>query len=67
MNYLRFLAFNFLGAVAWVVLLTLAGYFFANLPWVKANLSLVIVGIIVVSLIPVAIGWWHERKAKHAV
>ena len=67
MNYLRFLAFNFLGAVAWVVLLTLAGYFFANLPWVKANLSLVIVGIIVVSLIPVAIGWWHERKAKQAV
>ena len=67
MNYLRFLAFNFLGAIAWVVSLTLAGYFFANLPWVKANLSLVIVGIIVVSLIPVAIGWWHERKAKHAV
>ncbi|WP_305073279.1 DedA family protein [Propionivibrio sp.] len=64
MNYLRFLAFNFLGAIAWVVSLTLAGYFFANLPWVKANLSLVIVGIIVVSLVPVAIGWWHERKAN---
>jgi membrane-associated protein len=32
MNYLRFLAFNFLGAIAWVVSLTLAGYFFANLP-----------------------------------
>jgi hypothetical protein len=31
---------------------------------VKANLSLVIVGIIVVSLVPVAIGWWHERKAN---
>jgi len=64
MNYLRFLAFNFLGAIAWVMSLTLAGYFFANLPWVKANLSLVIVGIIVVSLVPVAIGWWHERKAN---
>ena len=65
MNYMRFLAFNLLGAVAWVVSLTLVGYFFANLPWVKANLSLVIIGIIIVSLIPVAIGWWHERKAKH--
>ena len=64
MNYVRFLSFNLLGAVAWVVSLTLAGYFFANLPWVKTNLSLVIVGIIIVSLIPVAIGWWHERKAK---
>lgn len=67
MNYMRFLTFNLMGAVAWVVSLTLAGYFFANLPWVKANLSLVIIGIIVVSLIPVAIGWWHERKAKHTV
>lgn len=66
MNYVRFLTFNLLGAVAWVVSLTLAGYFFANLPWVKANLSLVIVGIIIVSLIPVVIGWWHERKAKRS-
>ena len=64
MNYARFLFFNLLGAVAWVVSLTLAGYFFANLPWVQKNLSLVIVGIILVSLIPVAIGWWHERRAR---
>jgi len=64
MNYVRFLSFNLLGAVAWVVSLTLAGYFFANLPWVKTNLSLVIVGIIIVSLIPIAVGWWHERRAK---
>jgi membrane-associated protein len=64
MNYARFLFFNLLGAGAWVVLLTLAGYFFANLPWVQKNLSLVIVGIILISLIPVVIGWWHERKAR---
>ncbi len=64
MNYGRFLFFNLLGALAWVVSLTLAGYFFANLPWVQKNLSLVIVGIILVSLIPVAVGWWHERRAR---
>ena len=64
MDYMRFMFFNFLGAVSWVVSLTLAGYFFANLPWVQKNLSLVILGIIVVSLIPVAIGWWHERQAR---
>ncbi|GHU17667.1 membrane protein [Betaproteobacteria bacterium] len=63
MNYARFLFFNLLGAGAWVVSLTLAGYFFANLPWVQKNLSFVIIGIILVSLIPVAVGWWHERKA----
>ncbi len=66
MDYPRFLFFNLLGAVSWVVSLTLAGYFFANLPWVQKNLSVVILGIIFVSLIPVAIGWWHERKARAA-
>jgi membrane-associated protein len=64
MNYARFLFFNLLGALSWVLSLTLAGYFFANLPWVRKNLSLVIVGIILVSLIPVAAGWWHERGAR---
>jgi membrane-associated protein len=64
MNYARFAFFNLLGAVGWVLSLTLAGYFFANLPWVRKNLSLVIVGIILVSLIPVAAGWWHERKGR---
>jgi membrane-associated protein len=64
MSYARFLFFNLLGALSWVLSLTLAGYFFANLPWARKNLSLVIVGIILVSLIPVAVGWWHERKAR---
>jgi membrane-associated protein len=64
MDYTRFLLFNLLGALGWVLSLTLAGYFFANLPWVQKNLSLVIVGIILVSLIPVAVGWWHERKGR---
>jgi membrane-associated protein len=62
MNYPRFLAFNFAGAFLWVVSLTFAGYFFGNLPWVQRNLSVVIVGIIVVSMVPVAIGWWRQRR-----
>ncbi len=64
MDYSRFFFFNLAGAVGWVVSLTLAGYFFANLPWVQKNLSLVIVGIIFISLIPVLIGWWQERRAR---
>ena len=64
MDYSRFFFFNLAGAVGWVVSLTLAGYFFANLPWVQKNLSVVIVGIIFVSLIPVLIGWWQERRAR---
>lgn len=63
MTYRRYFAFDFLGAVLWVFSLTLAGYWFGNLPVVKNNLSLVIVGIIVISVLPVAIGWLKERRA----
>jgi len=62
MTWARFTFFNLIGAFAWVVSLTLAGYFFGNLPWVQKNLSAVILGIIAVSLIPVVIGWWQHRK-----
>ncbi len=63
MNYLRFSFFNLIGAALWVVSLTLAGFFFGNLPWVKQNLTVVILGIIAISLIPVFVGWLQHRKA----
>ncbi len=66
MTWARFTFFNLIGAFAWVVSLTLAGYFFGNLPWVQKNLSAVILGIIAVSLIPVVIGWWRHRKEAAA-
>ena len=62
MDYLRFCFFNLIGAGLWVISLLLAGYFFGNLPWVKQNLSFVIVGIVVVSLLPAFAGWLRHRK-----
>lgn len=62
MSYARFTFFNLIGAFCWVGALTLAGYFFGNLPWVQRNLSVVILAIVGLSLIPVAIGWWQHRK-----
>ena len=62
MSYSRFTFFNLAGAISWVASLSLAGYFFGNLPWVQKNLTAVILGIIAVSMIPVAIGWWQHRK-----
>ena len=47
--------------VLWVASLGYAGYFFGNLPWVRANLSLIIVGIVAVSLIPLAVAAWKAR------
>jgi membrane-associated protein len=63
MTYPRYFAFDLLGAVLWVFSLTLAGYWFGNLPVVKSNLSLVIVGIVIVSVLPMAIGWLRSRLA----
>ena len=64
MGYGTFTAFNVAGATLWVVSLSLVGYWFGNEPWVKQNLPAVIVGIIVVSMIPVVIGWWQHRRGE---
>ncbi|EUJ25276.1 DedA family protein [Listeria cornellensis] len=52
MNYRYFLNYNLLGATVWVLLCTMAGYFFGNIPIVKENFSLVVLGIIFVSILP---------------
>lgn len=55
MPYARFLGFSIAGALLWVASLTCAGYFLGNLPVVRQNLTLVIFGIIGLSLMPVAL------------
>ena len=61
MSYFKFTLFNLIGALGWVVSLCLAGYWLGNMPWVKANLSVIIVGIIVFSLVPIGIGYVKSR------
>lgn len=63
MSYAKFQFFNCLGAAAWIVSLCLAGYWLGNLPWVKANLSVIIVGIILFSLVPIGIGYLKSKGA----
>lgn len=63
MTYPRFLALDFLGGCIWIFSLCLAGYWFGNLPIVRNNLSAVILGIIAISLLPIAIGWLRHRAA----
>ena len=62
MPYRRFLMFNVFGAVLWVALLTYAGFFFGNLPLVRNNLTAVILGIIVVSVMPAIVEFWRARR-----
>ncbi len=52
MTYGKFALYNFTGAILWVLSLGYAGYYFGNVPWVKDNLTLVIIGIIVLSILP---------------
>jgi membrane-associated protein len=63
MSYARFSLFNLIGAISWVVSLCLAGYWLGNIPWVKMNLSFIIIGIIVSSLIPIGIGYLKSKEA----
>ena len=64
MTYLRYFLFDLLGGVTWVFSLTLAGYWFGNLPLVRNNLSFVILGIIGLSLIPVAVAWLRPKFSR---
>jgi membrane-associated protein len=64
MRYRKFLAYNVIGGTAWVGLLTYSGYLFGNIPWVKNNLAWIVLGIIVVSLLPIAFQWMKERRAR---
>jgi membrane-associated protein len=64
MSYRRFLMFNVTGAVLWVALLTYAGFFFGNLPLVKNNLTAVILGIIVISVIPAIVEYLRAKRAS---
>ncbi len=62
MHYFTFLSFNIIGAIFWVSLFTLSGFFFGNLPIVKENLGFIILGIIFVSLLPILFEYLKAKK-----
>jgi membrane-associated protein len=62
MRYSRFLAYNVGGGISWVGLFVLGGFYFGNLPVVKANFSLVVMGIIIVSVLPIVVEILRARR-----
>jgi membrane-associated protein len=62
MSYRRFLSYNVVGGCLWIGILVYAGYLFGNIPWVKDNLSLIVVANVVVSLIPAVSKFVNERR-----
>jgi len=66
MTYGRFMSYNVVGGVLWVLGNTLAGYFFGSLPVVREHFSLAILAIIFVSLLPGVWEFWRTRRASRA-
>ncbi|MBL8821499.1 MAG: DedA family protein [Planctomycetia bacterium] len=65
MKYAKFGLFNVFGAFLWVLSMTLAGYWFGNLPFVKDNFSYVILAIVLISVLPMFYAVWSEwRRSK---
>ncbi len=64
MKYRNFLSFNVIGGVLWISSLVYAGFLFGNIPWVKQNLSLIVIGIVIVSLMPAIVTFLRERRGK---
>jgi membrane-associated protein len=66
MTYFRFLTYNVVGGVVWILAFVLGGYFFGNIPVVRQNFSLVILAIIIVSILPGVIEYMRQRGKRHA-
>lgn len=57
-----FVTYNVVGAIIWVLVCAGAGYAFGNVPIIKENFSLVAIGIVFVSVLPIAIEFWRGRQ-----
>jgi membrane-associated protein len=63
MDYRRFVTYNILGGLLWVLSTTLLGYAFGRtIPNIEQNLHLVIAIVVFVSLLPAIFEWWRHRK-----
>jgi membrane-associated protein len=62
MSYRTFALYNVTGGIAWVVICIGAGYLFGNVPVVRENFSLVALGIVIVSLLPMVFEYVRYRR-----
>lgn len=65
----KFIAYTIWGGVSWVIIFTMAGYFFGTIPFVEKNLSFIVLALIIITIIPVittAVGQYAKGKKKKA-
>ena len=64
MKYGKFLRFDLFGGALWISSMTLMGFFFGKVPFIAAHPEAVAVGIIFISILPIVIGIWNNRRKK---
>ena len=64
MNYGRFFLYNLVGGILWVAVFFTGGFFFGNIPIVRNNLSLIILGIIVITVVPALITIVYNSRSR---
>ena len=66
MHYGRYFLYDLAGALLWVLSMCLLGYWFGNIPWVKANLLLIVILMVAIPGLFVVFGWLRHRLAAQA-
>ncbi len=64
MHYEKFLLYNVIGAFAWILIFSLLGFFFGNIPFVQHNFELAVLAIILISVLPMGYEYYKERKSR---
>jgi membrane-associated protein len=62
MEYRYFIMYNVVGGVIWILIFTIAGFYFGNLPMIRKNFTLVIFAIIVLSILPAVIEYFRSKR-----
>jgi membrane-associated protein len=67
MRYSRFVSFNIFGGIGWVISMTLAGYFLGSVPVVRHNFEKVVIGIVLVSVLPMVVHYLRSRRSMPVI
>lgn len=65
MHYRKFILFSAAGSVVWITFFTVGGYFLGNIPFIKNNLTLMILAIVFISLVPAMLEFIRHRRAQN--
>ncbi len=64
MTYGKFILFNVIGAFLWVTLMLGSGWVLGQIPFVKERFELIVIGIVILSVLPMVVEWWRARGDK---